>query len=203
MTALLACTLSGSLLPPQLIYAGKTTRCHPVVGFPASWDVWHSDSHWSTEETMLRYVEVVIAQYVEATRQSLGLQPDHCALAIFDVFAAHRCNSVLEALNKHHIKYTFVPAICTGDLQPLDLTFNAAFKREMRERFTSWYATIVQNYLDKGKELSTIQPDLRTSILKPIHGRWLIGAHKALSTEKDLIVQGFEKAGIKDTITTA
>ena len=35
MTALLACTLSGSLLPPQLIYAGKTTRCHPLVDFPA------------------------------------------------------------------------------------------------------------------------------------------------------------------------
>ena len=131
MTALLACTLSGSLLPPQLIYAGKTTRCHPVVGFPAGWDIWHSDRHWSTEETMLRYVEVVIAQFVEATKQSLGLQPDHCALAIFDVFAAHRCNSVLEALNKHHIKYTFVPASCTGEIQPLDRTFNAAFKREM------------------------------------------------------------------------
>ena len=39
MTALLAHTLSGSLLPPQLIYAGKTMRCHRVVGFPAGWDV--------------------------------------------------------------------------------------------------------------------------------------------------------------------
>ena len=53
---------------------------------------------------MLHYIEVVIAPYAEATRSSLDLQPDHCALAIFDVFAAHRCNSVLEALNKHHIK---------------------------------------------------------------------------------------------------
>ena len=64
MTALLACTLSGSLLPPQLIYAGKTTRCYPLVD---CWDVWHSGSHWSTEETMIRYVEVVIALYVKST----------------------------------------------------------------------------------------------------------------------------------------
>ena len=63
---------------------------------------------------MHHYVQVVIATYVEATKQSLGLQPDHCALAIFYVFTAHRCDSVLEALNKHHIKYTFVPASCTG-----------------------------------------------------------------------------------------
>ena len=83
MTTLLACTLSGSLLPPQLIYAGKTTKCHPVVDFPAGWDIWHSDSHWSTEKsdshwstekTMLHYVEAVIVPYVEATREALGLQ---------------------------------------------------------------------------------------------------------------------------------
>ena len=203
MTALLACTLSGSLLPPQLIYAGKTTKCHPVVDFPAGWDIWHSDSHWSTEKTMLQYVGAVIVPYVEATREALGLQPDHCAVAIFDVFTAHRCDSVLEALNKHHIKYTFVPASCTGDLQPHDLTFNAAFKRELRECFTRWYATIVKNYLDQGKELSTIRPDLRTSIFKPIHAHWLIEVHSSLSKKKDLIIQGFEKAGIKDFITTA
>ena len=128
---------------------------------------------------------------------------DQCALAISDVFAAHRCESVLEALKKHHIKYTFVPASCTGKLQPLDLTFNAAFKRELRECFTRWYAAIVKNDLEKGKEPSTIQPDLRTSNLKPIHARWLIEAHNTLSKDKDLTVQGFEKAGIKDTITTA
>ena len=39
MPVLLACTLSGSLLPPQLIYAGKTAKCHPVIDFPAGWDV--------------------------------------------------------------------------------------------------------------------------------------------------------------------
>ena len=45
MTTLLACTSSGSLLPSQLIYGRKTSRCRPVVNFTAGWDVWHSDSH--------------------------------------------------------------------------------------------------------------------------------------------------------------
>ena len=76
-----------------------------MVDFPAGWDIWHSDSHWSTEKTMLHYVKAVIVPYVEASRESLGLQPNHCTLAIFDVFAAHRCDSILEALNKHHIKH--------------------------------------------------------------------------------------------------
>ena len=38
-------------------------------------------------------------------RESLGLSENHPALAIFDVFAAHRSVLVLESLMKHHIKY--------------------------------------------------------------------------------------------------
>ena len=33
-TALLACTLSGELLPPQILYQGTTDRCHPHADFP-------------------------------------------------------------------------------------------------------------------------------------------------------------------------
>ena len=48
------------------------------------------------------------------------LADDHCALAIFDVFQAHRCDSVLKKLNSYNIREVFVPAGCTGELQPLD-----------------------------------------------------------------------------------
>ena len=55
ITALFAATASGRLLPPQLIYQGKTTGCHPKVTFPDKWHVTHSDSHWSIERTMIEY----------------------------------------------------------------------------------------------------------------------------------------------------
>ena len=55
-TALLAVSLSGVLLPPQVIYSGKTLRCHPNVAIPAGWHLTHSPSHWSTKETMLDYM---------------------------------------------------------------------------------------------------------------------------------------------------
>jgi hypothetical protein len=38
ITALLSCTMSGDLLPPQLLYQGKTQNCHPKVDFPEEWD---------------------------------------------------------------------------------------------------------------------------------------------------------------------
>ena len=45
ITAVLAVNAIGENLPPQLIYKGKMTRCHPDVTFPPGWDVWHTDNH--------------------------------------------------------------------------------------------------------------------------------------------------------------
>ena len=48
--------------------------------------------------------------------------------------------------------------------------------------------------------VSEIKPDLRTSTVKPIHARWLMEVHSKLSKNSDVIISGFEKAGIKDFI---
>jgi hypothetical protein len=102
MTLLLSCTMTGFLLPPHLIYCGKTNKCHPNITFPPGWDIHHSENHWSTEATMLHFIDYVLVPYVQSTKQELGLDKDHFSLALFDVFAAHRCKSVLEALEKPH-----------------------------------------------------------------------------------------------------
>ena len=50
-------SMIGEFLPPQLIYGGKTDRCHPVAAFPSDWDVTHNIKHWSNEATMIRYLK--------------------------------------------------------------------------------------------------------------------------------------------------
>ena len=84
---------------------------------------------------MLQYLDNVIIPYFAATRRELDLPDDHLCLAIFDVFAAHRCDSVLKKLSSNHIHQVFVPAACTGELQPLDLAVNSEFKALMKESF--------------------------------------------------------------------
>jgi len=39
ITAVLAANATGEYLPPQLVYKGKTTRCHPHAKFPEEWDI--------------------------------------------------------------------------------------------------------------------------------------------------------------------
>ena len=59
ITAVLAATVTGKSLKPQLLYKGTTKGCHPTVEFPSGWDIWHSANYWSNEETMKRFVEKI------------------------------------------------------------------------------------------------------------------------------------------------
>ena len=129
MTTLLSITLSGKVLPPQLIYAGKTPRCHPAgVQFPNEWNISHSLNHWSSESTMLEFADKVLIPYAGETKQALQPPQEVHAVAFLDVFAAHKCSSFLTKLTEANIKTCFIPAGCTGLLQPLDISVNDPFQ---------------------------------------------------------------------------
>ena len=202
ITALLACTLSGKLLPPQLIYQGLTDACHPKVNFPKPWHITHSENHWSNEKTMLDYIDKVIVPYVEKVRENFCLQRmNQPALTIFDVFKAHRSESVLEKLSDANIKVVYVPASCTDHLQPLDQLPNKVFKDELKQCFQTFYADIVakRRKLAKtgNKSTATEHVDLRTSTIKPLHAKWMIKTFQKISQDKELFVKSFNLVGIE------
>ena len=45
ITVTLGASMSGELLPIQLLYQGKTNHCHPKFTFPVEFDVWHTPKH--------------------------------------------------------------------------------------------------------------------------------------------------------------
>ena len=65
ITATFAASLSGSFLPFQLVYQGKTSKCHPSIDFPKGWHITHSSNHWCNEETKMVYIQLVIVPYVQ------------------------------------------------------------------------------------------------------------------------------------------
>ena len=72
ITALLAVTLSGVLFPSQLLYEGKTDRCHRHVNFPPDWDIFHTDNHWSNTTTVLRFIDKVLNPYLQKKTRRAG-----------------------------------------------------------------------------------------------------------------------------------
>ena len=202
-TALLACSLSGEMLPPQIIYQGTTERCHPHVDFPDDWDIWHSSSHWSTTDTMVRYVQKIITPYVRHVQQELGTASP--PLLIFDVFAAHRTEQVSKAVEELGAACVFVPPRCTDEFQPLDATVNGKYKQLMRSEFQRWFAERVAVMVEEGRTTEEIagSVDLRTATIKPVHAKWLMNTHELMCNEKELVKQGFAVTGIANAVQQA
>lgn len=196
ITALLSCTMSGKLLPPQILYQGKTDQCHPPTTFPTDWDIFHSENHWSNEDTMKRFVDKILTPYINDTRDNLDLPLRQPALLIFDVFAAHRVTSFLSKLEQCNYKVVFIPGGCTGELQPLDLSGNAQLKEEVKREFSQWYANCVQKQLAKGVDINKVDIDLKLSVIKPIHATWLINAFKKIEANHECVKNGWYKSGL-------
>ena len=135
---LLSCgSLVGELLPKQLIYAGKTSRCHSAYQFTQDWLISHTENHWANETTMLKYIEEVIVLYVENKRESLDLDT---ALAIFDHFKGQLTERVTSALEENNIHSVQIPTAYTGLLQPMDISVNKVVKSFLRSKFSKWYS---------------------------------------------------------------
>ena len=103
-------------------------------------------------------------------------------------------------LKSNHIHQVFVPASCTGELQPLDVGINDQFKGLLKQEFSQWYASEVQQALRQGVAISGIKVDHRASLIKPLHANWLMNTVSTLSDKCDTIKKPFETVGIIDIV---
>ena len=71
----------------------------------------------------------------------------------------------------------------------------------MKNKFELWYANKVKKQLDEGTEVYEVDILLKLSILKPIYGRWLPGLYGNLWNSKEIIINGFQNAGITEAAT--
>ena len=173
LTAVLAVTASGEYLNPQLLYKGKTERCHPTVAFPEGWDIWHSENRWSSEDTTKRYITKIIVPFVSQRRRDLKLKSIHPAITIFDGFRGQTTDDVVALLRQHKIIPMQLPPNCTDKLQPVDLSINKPMKDHMKQKFQQWYAAEVQQKL-KTTPVNEVQIDVSLAVIKNPSASWII-----------------------------
>ena len=97
ITAVFCCSAVGEFLPPQLIYSGKTNRCHPPQQFPTDWSITHTEKHWLNERTMLQYISDAIVPIVSRVRHDLGVGKEQAVLVIFDKFQGQLTANFIQA----------------------------------------------------------------------------------------------------------
>ena len=200
ITAVFCGSLAGNFLPLQIIYGGKTERCHPRFQFPDDWDITHSPKHWSNESTMIEYFQNIVIPYVENSRKSS--EEKKAALAIMDNFKGQVTASVSSLLEANNIHVCLLPANTTDRLQPMDISVNKPGKDFLKRRFEAWYAEEIQKQLDgndiESTELAPV--DLSLPRLKVLGAKWILEMFHYLSHNPQIVVRGFQKAGIAGVV---
>jgi len=197
ITAVVCGSLTGNLLPFQLIYQGKTAACLPKVTLPQDWHITCTDNHWSNEQKTLEYIELVLLPYIKNKRKELGLPKNFPAMVLFDAFKGQTTESTYQLLEKNNISVVNIPANYTNKLQSMDFSVNKSLKEFLKNQFGDWHSKMVFKDLDESRHVPV---DLRFSVMKPLNAMWLKEAHKYLKNNPSIIKNGFKASGITDAL---
>ena len=207
MTITLAETLSGKMLPFQLIYHGKTSRSLPSVPFPDGFLLSYNEKHWSNEQETKSLLMKVLKPYVDRTKEELGLGIDQKFLLIWDAFKAQGTDGTCKTLEELNAIPVMTPKNLTHLLQPLDLSTNRSFKNFEKKAFSNYFTeTITAAMLQEpDRDITTIDVDFKLSTLKPKHGRLMGELFNFFNSEKgmEIIKAGWSYSGIASAITNS
>uniref|UniRef100_A0A1X7VPU5 DDE-1 domain-containing protein n=1 Tax=Amphimedon queenslandica TaxID=400682 RepID=A0A1X7VPU5_AMPQE len=173
VTAVFCVAATGEFLPIQLIYEENTPRCHPNFEFPSTWHIKCSPRCWSTEETLLHYIQHIIVQCVEGIRNGIG-DNDKLALVIMDNCKGKTTESVRNMLEDYNIhSCNLLPCFCQW-IYPSMSHLKTISKRGFKNGISL-----------KGVEFESIEEmdlepiDLSLAVMKDVGANWLVGmAHK-------------------------
>jgi len=188
---------SGELLPPQLIFKGKSERVHPT-SLDNSWNITHSENHWANEDTFIEFIDKVLNPHRKKTIADLGLADNQVALVILDVWWVHRSIKVRSYLKKNGFEVEYVTPNYTWYLQPMDVTGgpNGVLKKAIRNEFETWHMTRLLIEMNT-KPLSEISISLPMKEIRNSSISWISASLEIVKCGKH-VSKGFVKAGILD-----
>jgi hypothetical protein len=198
----LGLSFSGAkqLLDSQIIYEGKTDRCHADYDFPSHLRPTHSESHWSTENTNIEYIDGILHEHMQAQRAALHRPPTQYGLLSWDVFKSHCTRRVLDLLEARRIKVVFVPANCTSISSANDHPeFNKNVKVCNKNKFTLFYSEKVAESLANGEDEVFVQ--FPAAEMKPLHAKWTAETLAYVATQEQWMENALRGVGTWDIMT--
>ena len=188
ITATFSISMTGSFLPIQLIYEGKTRRCLPNYDFLKGFNVMYSTNHWSNTEKSVELFQKVIFPYLKNVKLSKKYPKEQMSLIIVDTFKGQDNDIVLDLCKKHFYQVVIVPHNLTNKFQPLDITDNKPAKSFTSNKYNEWFAEQVAKQLQKGIPPADIQVSLNLGELKVVHARWISALYDYLCDQKEIIL---------------
>ena len=200
ITATFTVTASGSFLPIQLIYSGKTKRSLPKFDFPKCFHVTFTPNHWSNYEKCISLFKKIIFPYLKSKKEELGYPKEQYSLIVMDTFKRQDNADIKKLCLKNDCELVIVPHNSTNKFQPLDISINQKAKESVSHKCNTWYADRASEQLRRGAAPGDVKVSMKLSDLKPLHARWIVETFDYLKQQNEPIVNGFGKAGITETV---
>lgn len=151
VTAVMAVTFNGEFLPLQLLFGGQDTNRNvkksvPNIEDPAvlakisDYHLTQTKSHWSTLDCMKDYIRSIIVPFVTKKARLHNLQTENPhKILVLDCWKVQKSKDFLDWMQENypHFYLAFVPARCTGELQPCDVLIQRTFKAEIAAAYNT------------------------------------------------------------------
>lgn len=157
VTLMLGGTVAGDVLPPQVIFEGKTSRVLPP---PLAGAVFtFTANHWASFDTTVQWLSAVLVPHALAKKASMGLPPDAPCMLIWDVWLHHKSQAMLDYIHTYYpwIKLVFVPASTTSQLQVADVSMNGPFKAHIRNSHSKHSLECLESTEPVSSSMSTMR----------------------------------------------
>jgi hypothetical protein len=181
LTFLLGVLSTGAILPPLIILQSRQLVPNTLRRkYKDKALIFSSPSGWINEEILLKWLKYIW--------QSLKFAEEDQPVIILDKCPVHTKKTVIDYMNNREIKHFFIPAGCTGYLQPLDVSINKPFKDRVRLFLKDWI---------EEKSLNPRNITNQANIKPPTNDEIIEWALSSLSDIDDAIVKkSFKTCGI-------
>jgi hypothetical protein len=187
-TVVVGISMSGELLPFQVIYVGSTPCSLPTAGTPDYLEATGvlefqfgsgGTNHWSTLSTMQSYVTNILAPYFECHKGD----PNQICIWQIDCWSVHRSEEFRSWMYTTYpwIRIHYVPANCTGLFQPCDVGIQRVLKLAIRRSALQDIINNTMEQLGKGIEPAMVTFEKGLPAVRNQSVRWLVNGYKAIN----------------------
>ncbi|KAF9642099.1 hypothetical protein BDM02DRAFT_3106047 [Thelephora ganbajun] len=200
-TIMVGISMSGEVLPFQVIYVGSTSGSLPKLDGPGSAcktandEVKHlkfrfeneGKEHWSNMTTMKHYVAHILSVYFGDQRTRLN-RPNQVCLWMIDCWSVHRSQEFRGWMRDKYpwILIRYVPGGCMGVFQPCDVGIQRILKNAMQKAALSHVVKETVAHLSKNENPGTTVLEKGIWELRKCSVEWLMNGYKAIN-DRDLV----------------
>ena len=141
VTVVLSAAADGTMLPPMLIFKGKTDKTIKKLRIPEGFIVKTQEKSWMDEGLMEVWIEEIWLKYVREVSKQLEFDD---SLLTFDEFSAHKTDNVRSKLVKNKSDILMISPGCKSKCQSMDVCINKPFKAILRKCWVTYISKIIE-----------------------------------------------------------